>query len=73
MLHFVEIEKKLGSWINDGDCVATAGGDCGPGTQVQMRTCEDGTVDKCTPEDRTQTISCADAGTALPACTKGKT
>ena len=77
MLHFVEIKeikKELGSWTNDGKCVATSGvgGVCGPGTQKQTRPCKDGTVEKCTPEDKKQTVSCADANTALPPCPKGK-
>ena len=62
--------KKFGAWMNDGACVATAGGDCGPGTQMQTRTCTDGTVDLCTPGETMQTVSCADAGTALPNCPK---
>ena len=60
--------KVLGDWTNVGACVATSGGNCGPGTQSQTRTCEDGTVDKCTAVDTTRSVSCADAGTALSAC-----
>ena len=80
MLYFIEIKKKLGSWTNDGGCFADHGDApaCGPGTQNQTRTCEDGTIDKCTEQvinakgqmingDKMQTISC-DAG--LPDCGK---
>ena len=61
--------KHFGDWTNDGDCIAT-GEDktCGPGTQSQTRTCTDGTNEPCNDADRTQTVSCSDAGTALPAC-----
>ena len=67
------VEKQLGEWTNDGNCVAT-GDDptCGPGTQTQTRSCTDGSTDLCTDADRTQTVSCADAGTALPACAVAK-
>ena len=63
------VEKVLGDWTNDGDCVAT-GDDptCGPGTQSQVRTCTDGSTDVCTDADTAQSISCTDAGTALPEC-----
>ena len=65
------MEKQLGNWTNDGPCVATGNdASCGPGNQRQTRTCEDGTVDKCTEIDVVeQTILCSDAGTALPECT----
>ena len=65
----VETEKQLGSWTNDGECIAK-GNDpaCGPGHQRQLRTCIDGTKDQCTAADTVQTISCLDAGTALPDC-----
>ena len=65
----IETEKQLGSWTNDGECIAK-GNDpaCGPGHQRQLRTCIDGTNDQCTAADTVQTISCLDAGTALPDC-----
>ena len=69
MINFADVEKQLGSWTNDGSC--TAKGDdptCGPGHQNQMRTCVDGTTDKCTASDTVQTISCYDAGSGLPDC-----
>ena len=61
--------KQFGDWTNDGDCIAT-GEDktCGPGTQSQTRTCTDGTNDPCNDAEKTQTVSCSEAGTALPAC-----
>ena len=70
-LPFIEGEKQLGKWTNGGACVA-AGADptCGPGEQKQQRTCRDGATDKCTATDIEQTISCKDAGTALPDCGK---
>merc|ERR1719245_849703 len=64
------VEKQLGEWTNVGECAASGDNKtCGPGTQSQTRTCTDGTNDVCTQEDTAQTISCADAGTALPDCT----
>merc|ERR1712038_268222 len=67
------VEKALGDWTNDGDCVAT-GDDptCGPGTQNQVRTCTDGSDDPCTDVEKSQTIACSEAGTALPACVTEK-
>lgn len=64
-----DCEKQLGSWENDGNCVAT-GGDktCGPGNQKQTRTCDDGTVHTCTTSDTEQTIPCSEAGTNLKKC-----
>ena len=63
------VEKVLGDWTNDGDCVATGDDStCGPGTQSQVRACTDGSTDVCTDADTAQSISCTDAGTALPEC-----
>ena len=51
--------KQIGSWINDGGCVASgADKNCGPGNQRQTRNCVDGTTDKCTESDKMKTISC---------------
>ena len=62
--------KSLGQWTNDGKCAATgADPKCGPGNQIQTRTCTDGTIDKCTDADRKRTVSCNVAGTQLPICT----
>ena len=64
--------KILGPWIDQGTCQAV-GKDpaCGPGMQIQKRSCEDGTIDKCEFMDSQRAISCADAGSALPACQIG--
>ena len=61
--------KQLDEWINDGGCDAT-GDDktCGPGTQKQKRSCIDGVTNKCSETDTDRTVSCHDAGTALPDC-----
>ena len=61
--------KLLGTWTNTGSCVAN-GPDpqCGPGNQTQLRTCTDGTVDKCTESDKLQIVTCEEAGTQLPHC-----
>ena len=75
MFLFVGAEPKVfGAWANDGSC-AGSGEDktCGPGLQKQKRTCKDGikpdgSTDPCTVADREQSISCTDAGTALPVC-----
>ena len=58
--------KQLGNWENDGKCEVT-GKDktCGPGKQAQKRSCKDGTVDKCSDEDRRRVIPCS-----LPDCKK---
>ena len=47
------IEKVVGDWENDGDCVAE-GPDktCGPGSQKQTRDCTDGAPDLCEEDDR---------------------
>jgi hypothetical protein len=67
------VDKQLGTWTNDGGCEATgADATCGPGNQKQTRTCIDGVTDKCTVADTDQTISCSDAGTALPDCSVEK-
>ena len=61
--------KSFGEWKNEGTCIATGDfPDCGPGTQVQKRTCSDGTVDKCTEADKQRTVVCTMAGTQLPVC-----
>ena len=66
---FVKIERQLGNWTNYGDCTGTGKNNtCGPGLQTQNRRCADGTIDKCTKDVTEQTISCEDAGTALPEC-----
>ena len=56
-------------WTNHAVCVAN-GADitCGPGTQVQVQTCTDGEIEKCTEYQITRTVTCAAAGSELPAC-----
>ena len=64
--------KIFGNWTNDGNCVAMGNlPNCGPGNQQQIRTCTDGTYDLCTTEDiLVRNVSCVDAETSLPNCTK---
>ena len=63
--------KILGNWTNDGECQAEGEEpSCGPGNQLQIRTCVDGTLEKCTNEDIERTATCLDAGSALPSCQK---
>ena len=51
--------KQIGSWINEGGCVASgADKSCGPGNQTTTRNCVDGTTDKCTESDKINSISC---------------
>ena len=63
--------KVLGNWQNEGPCKGI-GDDptCGQGNQVQNRPCTDGTVEKCTNDEKQRTISCEIAGTTLPDCRK---
>ena len=58
------INRRLLGWTNSGDCKAI-GEDksCGPGLQLQVQDCIDGTNDKCLPLHRKQHISCS-----LPPC-----
>ena len=66
--------------MNEGPCVGDElHPNCGPGNQMQVRACTDGSnanrfpVGRCTGEDKIRTISCAAAGTPLPNCaTKSK-
>ena len=58
-------------WKNEGPCNGI-GDDptCGEGNQVQIRPCTNGTVDKCKDEEEQRTITCKEAGTELPDCSK---
>ena len=60
-------ERKFGDWEDDGNCVSTEpnGEKCGPqlGKQKQKRTCEDGTHDKCTVENKNREIDCRTGAT----------
>ena len=60
-----DCSKELGNWVNEGQCAGLKNKECGPGTQLQTRTCTDGTHDKCTPTDRARTRNCS-----LPHCRK---
>ena len=51
--------KLLGDWNDVGSCVAIGSEkNCGPGYQIQTRSCTDGTTDLCTQQDQRQIISC---------------
>ena len=60
----------FGPWENEGTCQGTGENPaCGPGLQVQKRTCTDGTIEKCTETiDTDRTVACSVAGTSLPEC-----
>ena len=52
--------KVFGNWSDVGSCeAAIKGKGCGSGNQRQIRSCIDGTVDKCSPYDRERNISCS--------------
>ena len=77
------IPRRLGNWTNNETCVATDDEKrgCGPGTIIQIRSCTDGSDDKC---DETEwlddhgwelqegylkrMISCEEAGSPLSDC-----
>ena len=72
---FLTVPKTFGSWVNEGDCIGDSlHPNCGPGNQMQLRTCTDGSnasrfpVERCTEEDKIRTVSCVVAGTELPNC-----
>ena len=61
--------KILGNWTNQGDCQSVKTNySCGPGNQLQSRTCSNGTIDKCRAEDLTRSIPCKQAH-SNPDCT----
>ena len=64
--------KRFGAWKNVGNCIPIiANLKCGPGTQLQTRTCQNGTgTEFCTKIDTEQTVSCDLAGTRLQDCPK---
>ena len=77
------LSVTLGEWKNNGPCVATGGGSCGPGIQEQLRDCTDGivvqssetlekaqTIVLCSAKDTKRSVSCAVAKTALDDCPK---
>ena len=57
--------KLYGTWINEGQCTTLDAKKCGPGHQLQTRTCSDGTHTKCTTNDTTRVQPCS-----LPHCPK---
>ena len=64
--NLLDCQKHLGNWSNDGHCTPLkTNTNCGPGLQTQIRSCVDGTIEKCTGNDTTQTIPCS-----LPDCPK---
>ena len=67
----VDCPKLFGNWTNDGGCMATgANTTCGPGIQKLIRTCTNGTTDKCTPVEMESRVTCSEAGTNLEDCPK---
>ena len=65
--------KEFGNWTNIGGCMAEGNiKPCGPGIQEQSRNCTNGTTSICNDADTTRGISCREANTALPECSKRK-
>ena len=63
--------KVFGEWENIGLCVGKgADPTCGEGSQQQRRACTDGATDKCSHHETLRTVTCEDAGTPLPSCSK---
>ena len=64
--------KVFGEWQNVEQCTATNPTEnCGPGHQIQERTCQNGTGQEiCSGNDMFQNISCKDAGSDLADCSK---
>ena len=60
-----DCSKELGNWTNEGECIGFDGKDCGPGNQLQTRTCVDGTNIQCEPTEMARTQKCN-----LPHCKK---
>ena len=55
----VRQSKSLGRWKPRGKCVSNiVGFKCGPGIQIMVRTCSDGTTQKCETTDRTSERQC---------------
>ena len=56
----------FGPWTNDGSCKGTEQNPtCGKGEQDHIRTCTDGTIEKCDGDALQRTVTCT-----LPACGK---
>ena len=64
--------KSLGDWRNEGKCIPTTLGLlCGPGKQLQKRSCFDGSgMNTCTDSDVNRKVPCKEAGSDLPECPK---
>ena len=66
-----DCQKKFGVWKLEGKCEGMGkNSSCGPGRQARMRTCVDGTRDRCTKDDERQLLPCLDVNTQLPPCAK---
>ena len=65
-------ERVVGNWTNIGNCSAVGSDeDCGLGIVAQVRTCEDGTIHKCSEILlRDDAVNCEDAGIPLDPCPK---
>ena len=59
LFYIASLEKKVGNWSTDGVCNPLFEDDsCGPGYQVQRRTCSDGAREQCSFEDTERVVSC---------------
>ena len=59
LMYKIVVQKIFGNWKNIGPCRASGSHkNCGSGEQFQIRLCIDGTVDKCTEDDRRHVVSC---------------
>ena len=69
-LKSLTVKKQLGpTWENTSTCISNMDGkSCGPGVVTQVRSCIDGTFEKCTLGDRQQNVSCLDAGMEQDDC-----
>lgn len=59
--------RIVGPWINNGSCECTGSSS---GNQVQIRTCHDGTTEKCSEIEAKRTLSCSETGSSLLHCSK---
>ena len=52
-------KQLLDDWTNNGSCIPTAiDKSCGPGIVRQIRTCINGTIDKCTVDNQQRNEAC---------------
>ena len=74
MTYFILVKKKKRptEWKTVGDCMATGRDDinikCGPGKVRQTSNCIDGTIDKCTEDEKVRNVSCLEGGKPLAPC-----